>query len=89
MALTITLGRIPKPRDPVNAGREIFLGADKLRAQKSARHAWTKNEPAMRKRAQPGSAATKAMTLVEFDAIAPRDVEELGAVIRAAGITID
>jgi hypothetical protein len=48
-----------------------------------------KKEPAMRKRAQPGSAATKAMTLVEFDAIAPRDVEELGAVIRAAGITID
>jgi hypothetical protein len=43
----------------------------------------------MRKRAQPGGAAKKAMTLVEFDAIAPRDVEELGAVIRAAGITID
>jgi hypothetical protein len=43
----------------------------------------------MRERAQPGGAATKATTLIEFDALAPRDVEELGAAIRAAGITID
>lgn len=43
----------------------------------------------MHKRAQPGGAATKAMTLVEFDAVAPREVEELGPVIRAAGITTD
>jgi hypothetical protein len=29
------------------------------------------------------------VTLVEFDAVAPREVEELGPVIRAAGITTD
>ena len=62
---------------------------DQLRAQISTRKAWTRSEPAMRERAQPGGAATKATTLAEFDALAPRDVEELGAAIRAAGITID
>ena len=87
--MTITLGRIPKPRDPVNAGREIFLGADKLRAQISARHARTQSEPAIRERAQAGGATTRAMTLAELDRLALREVEELGAVIRAAGITID
>jgi hypothetical protein len=43
----------------------------------------------MRKRAQAGGATTKAMTLAELDALARREVEELGAVIRAAGITLE
>jgi hypothetical protein len=89
VALPITLRRIPKPKDFVSADRNNFSDADQLRAQISARHAWTQSEPAMHKRAQPGGAATKAMTLVEFDAVAPREVEELGPVIRAAGITTD
>lgn len=89
MALTIALGSIPKPRDSVNAGRENFSGVDQLRAQISARHAWTRSEPSMRERAQAGGATTKAMSLAELDALARREVEELGSVIRAAGITID
>lgn len=43
----------------------------------------------MRERAQAGGATTKAMSLAELDALARREVEELGTVIRAAGITID
>ena len=40
-------------------------------------------------RAQAGGATTKAMTLAQLDALARREVEELGAVIRAAGITLE
>jgi len=46
-------------------------------------------QASVRERAQAGGATTKAMTLAELDALARREVEELGAVIRAAGITID
>ena len=46
-------------------------------------------QPAIRERAQAGGATTRAMTLAELDTLARREVEELGAVIRAAGITID
>ena len=46
-------------------------------------------QASVRERAQAGGATTKAMTLVELDRLARREVEELGAVIRAAGITID
>ena len=46
-------------------------------------------QAAVRERAQAGGATTKAMTLAELDRLARREVEELGAVIRAAGITID
>ena len=46
-------------------------------------------QASVRERAQAGGAATKAMTLAELDALARREVEELGAVIRTAGITID
>jgi tripartite-type tricarboxylate transporter receptor subunit TctC len=43
----------------------------------------------IRQRAQAGGATTKAMTLAELDSLARREVEELGAVIRAAGITLE
>ena len=43
----------------------------------------------IRQRAQAGGATTKAMNLAELDALARREVEELGAVIRAAGITLE
>ena len=43
----------------------------------------------IRERAQAGGATTRAMTLTELDTLARREVEELGAVIRAAGITLD
>ena len=46
-------------------------------------------QASVRERAQAGGAATNAMTLAELDALARREVEELGAVIRTAGITID
>ncbi|MFN8984024.1 MAG: Bug family tripartite tricarboxylate transporter substrate binding protein [Alphaproteobacteria bacterium] len=46
-------------------------------------------QASVRERAQAGGATTKAMTLAELDALARREVEELGAVIRAAGITLD
>ena len=40
-------------------------------------------------RAEQAGASTAAMTLPELDALARREVAELGAVIRAAGITIE
>jgi tripartite-type tricarboxylate transporter receptor subunit TctC len=46
-------------------------------------------DPTIRSRAQAGGAATRAMTLAELDTLARREVEELGAVIRQAGITIE
>ncbi len=46
-------------------------------------------DPTIQARAQAGGAATRAMTLAELDALARREVEELGAVIRQAGITLD
>jgi tripartite-type tricarboxylate transporter receptor subunit TctC len=46
-------------------------------------------DPTIRARAEAGGAATQAMTLAELDALARREVEELGAVIRQAGITLD
>ncbi|WP_198374514.1 Bug family tripartite tricarboxylate transporter substrate binding protein [Neoroseomonas rubea] len=45
--------------------------------------------PAVRQRAEQAGASTAAMTLGELDALARREVAELGAVIRAAGITIE
>jgi tripartite-type tricarboxylate transporter receptor subunit TctC len=47
------------------------------------------NDPTIQARAAAGGAATRAMTLAELDALARREVEELGAVIRQAGITLD
>jgi tripartite-type tricarboxylate transporter receptor subunit TctC len=46
-------------------------------------------DPVIRARAEAGGATTRAMTLAELDALARREVEELGAVIRAAGITLE
>jgi len=46
-------------------------------------------QASIRERAQAGGATTKAMSLAELDTLARREVEELGAVIRAAGITIE
>jgi tripartite-type tricarboxylate transporter receptor subunit TctC len=46
-------------------------------------------QASVRERAQAGGATTKAMTLGELDALARREVEELGAVIRGAGITLE
>ncbi|MBP0465216.1 tripartite tricarboxylate transporter substrate binding protein [Roseomonas sp. PWR1] len=46
-------------------------------------------QPAVRQRAEQAGASTAAMTLAELDALARREVAELGAVIRAAGITIE
>lgn len=43
----------------------------------------------VRQRAEQGGASTAAMTLPELDALARREVAELGAVIRSAGITIE
>ncbi|CAH0195951.1 tripartite tricarboxylate transporter substrate binding protein [Roseomonas sp. CECT 9278] len=45
--------------------------------------------PAIRQRAEQGGASTAALSLAELDALARREVVELGAVIRAAGITIE
>ena len=45
--------------------------------------------PAIRQRAEQAGASTAAMTLAELDALARREVTELGGVIRAAGITIE
>jgi tripartite-type tricarboxylate transporter receptor subunit TctC len=45
--------------------------------------------PAVRQRAEQAGASTAALTLAELDALARREVAELGAVIRAAGITIE
>jgi tripartite-type tricarboxylate transporter receptor subunit TctC len=45
--------------------------------------------PAIRQRAEQAGAATAAMTLPALDALARREVAELGAVIRAAGITLE
>jgi len=47
------------------------------------------DDPTLQARAQAGGAATRAMTLAELDALAWREVEELGAVIREAGIALD
>lgn len=47
------------------------------------------DDPTIRSRAQAGGAATRAMTLAELDTLARREVEELGAVIRQAGITLE
>jgi tripartite-type tricarboxylate transporter receptor subunit TctC len=46
-------------------------------------------DPTIRSRAEAAGAATQAMTLAELDALSRREVEELGAVIRQAGITIE
>ena len=46
-------------------------------------------QASVRERAQAGGATTKAMTLGELDTLARREVEELGAVIRGAGITLE
>jgi tripartite-type tricarboxylate transporter receptor subunit TctC len=46
-------------------------------------------QPAIRQRAEQAGAATAALTLAELDALARREVAELGAVIRAAGITLE
>ena len=43
----------------------------------------------VRQRAEQAGASTAAMTLPELDALARREVAELGAVIRAAGIVIE
>jgi tripartite-type tricarboxylate transporter receptor subunit TctC len=45
--------------------------------------------PAIRQRAEQAGAATVAMTLPELDALARREVVELGGVIRSAGITLE
>ncbi|WP_207537523.1 Bug family tripartite tricarboxylate transporter substrate binding protein [Sabulicella rubraurantiaca] len=47
------------------------------------------DDPTIRARAEAGGAATRAMTLAELDALAEREVRELGEVIRSAGITLD
>jgi tripartite-type tricarboxylate transporter receptor subunit TctC len=47
------------------------------------------SQPAVRQRAEAAGAATAAMTLEELDALARREVAELGAVIRAAGIRLE
>jgi tripartite-type tricarboxylate transporter receptor subunit TctC len=46
-------------------------------------------QPAVRQRAEAAGAATAAMTLDQLDALARKEVAELGAVIRAAGITLE
>jgi tripartite-type tricarboxylate transporter receptor subunit TctC len=46
-------------------------------------------DPVIQARAQAGGAATRAMTLAELDTLARREVEQLGAVIRQAGITLE
>ncbi|MBR0648034.1 tripartite tricarboxylate transporter substrate binding protein [Roseomonas terrae] len=46
-------------------------------------------QPTVRQRAQQGGATTAAMTLEQLDALARKEVTELGAVIRAANITIE
>ena len=45
--------------------------------------------PAVRQRAEQAGATTAAMTLEQLDALARREVAELGAVIRSAGITLE
>lgn len=45
--------------------------------------------PAVRQRAEQGGAVTAAMTLDQLDVLARKEVTELGAVIRSAGITIE
>jgi tripartite-type tricarboxylate transporter receptor subunit TctC len=45
--------------------------------------------PAIRQRAEQAGASTAAMTLAELDALARREVDQLGGVIRAAGITLE
>jgi tripartite-type tricarboxylate transporter receptor subunit TctC len=47
------------------------------------------SQPAVRQRAEAAGAATAAMTLEELDALARREVAELGVVIRAAGIRLE
>ena len=47
------------------------------------------SQPGVRQRAEAAGAATAAMTLEELDALARREVAELGAVIRAAGIRLE
>ncbi len=46
-------------------------------------------DPVIRARAEAGGAMVQPMTLAELDALAEREVRELGAVIRAAGITLE
>ena len=46
-------------------------------------------DPGVRARAEAGGATVQPMTLAELDALAEREVRELGAVIRAAGITLE
>ena len=46
-------------------------------------------DPVIRARAEAGGATVQPMTLSELDALAEREVRELGAVIRAAGITLE
>jgi len=45
--------------------------------------------PAIRRRAEEGGAVTRAMTLEQLDAMARREVEALGQVIRDANITLE
>ena len=59
--------------------RERFNGALRELAQ----------DPTLLARATEAGATLSPMTIAELDAIARREVEELGAVIRAAGITIE
>lgn len=46
-------------------------------------------DPALRARAEQAGATVAPMTIAELDTLARREVAELGAVIRAAGITIE
>lgn len=46
-------------------------------------------DPAIRRRAEEGGATTAAMTIPELDALARREIETLGAVIRGANIVLD
>ena len=46
-------------------------------------------EPGLRARAEQAGARVVPMTVAELDALARREVAELGAVIRAAGITLE
>lgn len=46
-------------------------------------------DPTIRRRAEEGGAATAAMTIPELDALARREIETLGAVIRGANIVLE
>ncbi|NMJ44310.1 tripartite tricarboxylate transporter substrate binding protein [Roseomonas sp. JC162] len=46
-------------------------------------------QPVVRQRAEQAGAVTDAMTLAQLDALSRKEVAELGAVIRSAGITLE